>query len=151
MEYTLVNLEPKQAITIRDHCTAPELGKKFTEIYGELSKIIEKHSLKFVEHPFGIYHKYSPEDVDLEAGMFVEGNPKPEGRMNLIETYKGRAIRADFYGPYEKLHEGWNDAMAYAKENNFELFAPCFEIYITDPRSEQDSSKWHTELYLPVK
>lgn len=36
MDLTIVTLEPKPAIAIRDTCTADELGDKFGEIYREI-------------------------------------------------------------------------------------------------------------------
>jgi hypothetical protein len=68
-----------QAITIRDHCPASELSKKYDEIYSEFGGIMKKQSLAFASHPFGIYHTFSPEDVDVEAGIPVTGSPKAEG------------------------------------------------------------------------
>jgi len=151
MEFTIVNLEPHQAIAIRDHSTASGLGKKYEEIYGELSAIVKKQGLKFKEHPFGLYHSFSQEDVDMEGGFVVDGDPKSEGRMHVMQTYSGKALRADYYGPYTEIQKGWDAAIEYAKENNLETMWPCFEIYVTDPSFEPDSSKWHTEIYLPIK
>lgn len=151
MEFTIVNLEPKQAIAIRDHSTAAGLGKKYGEIYGELSEIIKKQDLEVTDHPLGIYHSFTQEDVDMEGAIVVKGNPKPEGRMHVINTYKGKALRGDFYGPYDKLQEGWDATVAYAKENNMETTWPCFEIYVNDPGNEPNPSKLHTEIYLPIK
>ena len=151
MDFTVVNLEPHQAIAIRDNCTAAELSKKYTEIYGELGEIMKRQNLQFADHPFGMYHSFSPEAVDMEGGVVVKGDPKPEGRMHVIKTYEGKALRADFIGPYDRLHEGWNAAMLYAKDNNFEVYGTPFEVYVSDPSNEPDSSKLHTEIYLPIK
>lgn len=151
MEFSIVNLEPKQAITIRDHCPADQLAKKYDEIYGELNKIVQKQSLEYASAPFGIYHKYTPEDVDVEPGIPVNGNPVPEGRMNVIKTYGGKVMQLKFFGPYSKLHEAWNGLMEHVNENNYQVAASPFEVYVTNPAEEKDPSKLLTELYCPIK
>ncbi len=151
MEYTIVNLEPKQAISIKATTTQAGLGEKFMELLPELHGILKKQSLQMSGAPFGMYHSFSPEKVDMEAGIPVTGNPQPEGRMNVIQTYGGKAVKTDFYGHYDNLKEGWDGIMAYVKENNLQGNGAPFEIYVTDPGSEPDSSKWLTEIYIPVK
>jgi len=150
-EINISNVESQIAISIRDNCTAEELGKKFGEIYGEIGLYIKSQDLKFASHLFGIYHSFSPQNVDVEAGVPVSGRPEPEGRMRIMKTYGGKAVYLKYYGPYDKLSEGWNDMLNYVNENKLVASAPCFEVYITDPGSEPDSSKWLTELYYPIK
>lgn len=151
MEITTVTVVSKHAIAIRDHSTAAGLSDKYGELFGELGTVMKKQGLKMDGHPYGLYHKFTPEDVDMEAGFPISGDAKPEGRMNLTDTYSGKAVCGKFYGPYTKLAEGWNEMMEYVKQNNLEVIAPCFEIYITGQSEEPDSSKWLTEIYLPIK
>jgi effector-binding domain-containing protein len=151
MEIKIVSVESKQAVTIRDTCTAAELSAKYQELYGELSPIIKKQGLKTVNGPFGIYHSFSPEKVDVEAGIITEGNPVPEGRMTVINTYSGKAVCVKFYGPYSQLMDGWNALQEYMKENKFENTAPCYELYVDDPMETDDHSKLLTEIYCPIK
>lgn len=150
MEIKIVKVNSKQAVTIRDTCTAAELSKKFGELYGELGPVIKKQGLKSVNGPFGIYHSFSPEKVDVEAGIIVEGNPAPEGRMKVINTYGGKAVCLKYYGPYSKLMDGWNELMAYLKENKLDPCSPCYELYVGDPVETEDHSKLLTEIYCPI-
>ncbi len=151
MDISIVSVESKQAVTIRDTCTAAELSNKYMELYGELNPIIKKQGLKTVNGPFGIYHSFSPDKVDVEAGIIIESNPVPEGRMNVIKTYGGKAVCVKFYGPYSQLMDGWNALQAYMKENKLQNAAPCYELYVGDPRETEDHSKLLTEIYCPIK
>lgn len=154
MEYDLnvsiVSLESMQAVSIRDHCPAAELSKKYAEIYGELGGMMKKQSLGFASHPFGIYHNFSPGDVDVEAGIPVSGSPVSEGRAVVMKTYSGKAVKIDFFGHYSKLSAGWDVLSKYLKDNGLKPAAPCFEIYVSDPEKEPDPDKWLTEIYCPV-
>jgi effector-binding domain-containing protein len=150
MEVTIVKLEPKWALAIRDNCTAMELGNKFGELYGEIGKFTKSHSLEAAGFPFGIYHSFSPENVELEAGIPIKGNIKPEGRINMIETYGGKAAKTTYTGPYDNLKQAWVEFAKLVDSADHKLAGPCFEVYVTDPEKEPDSSKWITELYTPI-
>lgn len=100
MKYKIVELESHNALAIRDTCTFAELGAKFDEIYSEIGAYIKANSFKASGYPFGIYHSFSPEKVDLEAGIPVGGNPAGNGRIYAMQTYSGKAANTTFTGPY---------------------------------------------------
>ncbi|NOS86822.1 MAG: GyrI-like domain-containing protein [Ignavibacteria bacterium] len=151
MEYKIVTLESHSALAIRDTCTFAELGDKFGEIYSEIGAYLKANSLKAAGYPFGIYHSFSPEKVDLEAGIPVEGNSSGSGRIYTMQSYSGKAANTTFTGPYEKLSEAWVEFARLVDADNHKLAGPCFEVYVTDPEDEPDSSKWITELYTPIE
>jgi effector-binding domain-containing protein len=39
----------------------------------------------------------------------------------------------------------------YMQENNLVSDGPVIEVYVTDPVSEPDTSKWLTQIIYPVK
>jgi len=41
--------------------------------------------------------------------------------------------------------------MKFIEENEKEINGASWEVYITDPMSEPDTSKWVTQIYYPVK
>ncbi|MBZ0202182.1 MAG: GyrI-like domain-containing protein [Ignavibacteria bacterium] len=151
MEYSIVEVESKKGISIRDNCTPQDLPKKYEELYGEIGKFMTKNGLKPNGYAFGMYHDFTPEDVDLEAGIQLDGDFLLDGRIQLTETYGGKAAKAVFIGNYTGLGKAWEDFMMWIEDNGHKTKMPCFELYITDPRVEKDSSKWITELYFPLK
>jgi effector-binding domain-containing protein len=150
MEIDIIDVESIKALSIKDSCTALNLSKKYHELYGEIGKVIKEQSLQVSSMPFGIYHSFSPEHVDVEAGIPVSGNPEPSGRVAVIDTYRGRSARAKFIGPYEKLGDAWDEFFKWMTANGYIPGFPCFEIYVTDPASEPDNNKWQTDLYFPL-
>ena len=151
MEFKIVELKPLQALAIRDVCAARELGNKFGEIYGEIEAFMKKHSVQSAGAPFGIYHAHSPEKFDLEAGIPVKGITAGEGRIHSMYTYGGKAAMTVYRGSNDNLKAAWGEFAKLVDAQNYELNGPCFEVYLTDPADESDSSKWVTELYTPVK
>lgn len=51
------------------------------------------------------------------------------------------------YDEAGKVHYG---IMEYIKANNIELIGAPWEVYVTDPSEEPDTSLWITEIYYPV-
>ena len=151
MEIKIVQVESRPALAIRTKCSFAELSGKFDEIYSEIGIYFKKNNLKVIWGPFGIYHSVSPEEIDLEAGFPVEGDPKGNGRIYALNTYSGKAVMTTFTGPYEKLKEAWGVFAKLVDAEGHKLAGPCFEVYITDPEEEPDSSKWITELYTPIE
>ena len=151
MEIKIVELKSKQALAIRDYCPFASLVDKFGEIYGEIGAYIKKNTIQTSGVPFGIYHSYSPEKVDLEAGIPVSGNPAGEGRIHILNTYGGKAVMTIHSGSYDNLKAAWSEFAKLVDEQKYELAGPCFEVYVNDPADEPDSSKWITELYTPIK
>lgn len=151
MEIKDIILESQKALAIRLNCSFAELGDKFGEIYSEIGKHLKENSIKTAGYPYGKYHSFSPEKIDLEAGIAVEGNAEPAGRIILTETYGGKAVMTVFTGHYDKLAEAWKKFAEVVDGSGYKLAGPCFEVYVTDPAKEPDSSKWITELYTPVQ
>ena len=151
MDVKIVEVEAKKAVAIRLTCTFEELGDKFMEIYCEIGDYLKKNSAKPSGPPFGIYHAFSPEKIDLEAGISVDAELAGEGRIYPMKTYSGKAAMTTFTGPYEQLNKAWGEFAKLVDDQGHKLAGPCFEVYITDPEVEHDSSKWITELYTPVE
>jgi effector-binding domain-containing protein len=151
MDIKIIEVEPKPALAITDTCTFAELGNKFGEIYGEIGSYMKDNSIQMAGAPFGIYHAVSPEKVELEAGIPVSGNPTDGGRIHVMSTYGGRAAMTTFTGHYDGLKNAWGEFAKAVDAKGYQLNGPCFEVYITDPGEEPDSSKWITELYTPIK
>lgn len=151
MEIDIITVEARKALAIRGNVTSTGLSKFYNDAYKEINTIMKSQNLGYSEPaPFGIYYKFTPEDVEVEAGVCVTGEPKAESNARVMQTYSGKALRGKFFGHYDGLKEAWKEFDAYAVKNNYVSTKPCFEVYITIPDLEPDSSKWLTEIYLPL-
>jgi len=151
MDIKEVTLETKWALTIRDTCTFAELGDKIRDSFGEIEAFRRKNSIKPAGNFYAMYHSFTIEKVDFQAGVPVEGNIQPEGRINMSETYGGKAVMTVFTGHYDALTEAWKKFADVVDAAGYKLAGPCFEVYVTGPAEEPDSTKWITELYTPVE
>lgn len=151
MEINEETVTSQQALAIRDNCTAAELSDRYRELFDEVGAACSKQSLKISGTPFGIYHKFSLEEVEFDAGFPVGGSPKDEGRVKVINTYAGKTVHTRYVGPYEGLGDAWDKFMKLAGEKNYKITGSPFEVYTTGPMSEPDNSKWVTDIYAPIQ
>ena len=55
------------------------------------------------------------------------------------------------YGNYRKLAEVYTKISLDLKEKKLQLAGPVREIYLVSPEQTEDSSRWITQLLIPVK
>ena len=86
----------------------------------------------------------------MECGMtVVEVKPiVPPGETGVLGGT--RCIIATLMGPYELIRSAYEQLFPWARAKGHTPKGPCWELYITDPTKEPDSSKWITEIYLPI-
>ena len=54
-------------------------------------------------------------------------------------------------GPYDTISQGHAALAAWIEENGRTAAGPVREVYWTDPGQEPDSSRWKTELLMPIE
>jgi effector-binding domain-containing protein len=138
-------------LTIRDTCPSSEISKTLGSLYGEISMYMDKEGLKQVSQPFAIYHSYSPETTDMEAGIPVDKMGKSNGRIKAGEIAAGNVVIADYYGPYEGSAAAHSAIDEWVKTNGKTVTGAPWEVYVTDPGVEKDPSKWLTQVVYPIQ
>ena len=89
--------------------------------------------------------------VDLECGMPVAAPLKGTDRIRAGELPGGKAATVTHTGPYDQLGQTWEKLMAWMKSEGLEPAGAPWEVYVTDPGREPDSSKWRTDIFFPVR
>lgn len=138
--------------TIIDSSSFAELTPKMGALLGEIQSELKKSGAEQVAPVFAIYHSFSHGKVVFEAGIPVNKTFKPsaKSRVKAWEMKGGNAVVGHHYGPYntEKLHYTMDDWM---KAKNLTIIGAPWEVYITDPTKEPDTTKWYTQVYYPVQ
>lgn len=55
-----------------------------------------------------------------------------------------------FKGPYSELSAAYTKINQWIEENNYEVIAPIFEVYLSEPMKTSPEN-YLTEVYFPVK
>lgn len=124
-----------------------QMEKTYTELYGALSKAKAQPS----GAAFCIFPKFTAESMDMICAVPVAEGTKVPSKYKVMQGPGGRAIKATHTGDYAKLEETHNQINKYIEFKNLEINGAPWEVYITDPRVEKDTTKWVTEVYYPVK
>lgn len=100
--------------------------------------------------PFARYHAGPDGKLDIEAGVAVVAPVVGDDQVRAGTLPGGRCAVAQFRGPYDHLpraHQRLQEWMAGAGETGA---GDPWEVYVTDPMSEPDSSQWLTLIYHPL-
>jgi effector-binding domain-containing protein len=103
-------------------------------------------------HPYAIYYNWDPEGMILmEAGIPLAGPLEGKNDIMAVQTPGGKVVKASHYGAYDKsyiVHEALNKYIMVLK---MEYAGAPWEVYVTNPIDEPDTSKWETIVCYPIK
>lgn len=149
-----VILTPHPALIIRDSAMVTEIEKKMGEMYGEIMGYMQQKKIEMAGPPFCVYYSWNVEKpFVMGAGIPLVKPMKPEENSNIkfYELPTGKAIKGIHKGKYDKSGITHDAMHQYMTEKKMEITGYPWEVYITDPSKEPDTSKWITEIYYPVK
>jgi effector-binding domain-containing protein len=143
-------LPARPAVAVREKTNAKGLGPAMRELYPVVSAFLEKRGIEPGDQ-FAVYHSYSEEGVDFEAGYAVEEPVEGEGRVKAIELPAVRAAVALHVGPYNTIGQAHEALDQWIHGQGQEHGQAVWEIYLVGPGEEEDSSKWRTEVIYPLE
>lgn len=138
-------------LTIRDSCSTVTIEKKLGSFYKKISQLIKNKKLTVTGPPFAIYHNYSNQSFDLEAGLQVDIRIEPPHGINCYVIPSQRTVMSSYFGPYNKTSVVYRAIEKYIHDKNQIITGAPWEVYLTDPNIEKDSLKWQTDILYPVK
>lgn len=123
-------------------------GRNFSKINAYLGKEMQNSN----RPPFAVFHEWNEEtrrttvEVAIPLWSMLEGKDDIKKR----EMATTDALFIDYYGPYEFTGKAHQAISEYAMQNGTDLLGMGFEIYVTDPSEEADTSKWLTKIVYPI-
>ena len=148
-------LGPLKIMTIADSCTEKEIGMRLGSLYGEIGGVMNKQGLSMAGSPFAIYHRsdltISPRFFVFDAGVSVDKKGKSDSRVTYQEIPLMKVVRGSFYGPYEQTSIAHELIDQWITDHGKTIVGFPWEVYVTDPGTEPDPSKWLTEIYYPIQ
>lgn len=143
-------------MTIKDSATLAELPGKFGALYGEIQEEMKKQNLSPAGPALAIYDKVETRaDGSMyfwfQAGLSVDKAGKSTARVNYMESQAVTAVKCDYHGGYNNMEACHESINKYITSNGKMQNGPVWEVYVTDPGMEPDSTKWLTQIYYPVQ
>ena len=86
-------------------------------------------------------------------GMRIARHLRPDGtdRIQAGELPGGTVATVIHKGPYEGLPQTWAALVEWISAQGLQPAGAPWEVYLTDPGAEPDSSKWRTQIFFPVQ
>lgn len=148
----LTSVPSREVMTFRLTSTMDSFPAKFNAMFPVIQKAMQAEGLRQTGPTFAIYHVYSPEKVDFEAGIPVDKKGKTMGVVIAKELAACNAALTTYSGPYNEGMKAAHDIIhAFIQSSHKEMSGPPWEVYIAGPATEQDSMKFVTKIYYPVK
>jgi AraC family transcriptional regulator len=148
-EIEFIEVEAVSAIAIRRTCNFDELAKLIPELFGQIS--LSNPEAEMIGPPMLKYYDWTPPTCIVEAACPVASGTKAGPGTEIREYPACTALFLEHQGPYEGLPQAWLDLWKFAEVNGVLADVPCWDTYVTDPGEEPDTSKWITELYIPIR
>lgn len=140
-----------KAISVRRNSTIDSIESSLSGSYIEIVKVMSKYKLKQAAPALAIFHSFSYDTIDFEACIPVNKTPEDLiNGFNYIEKTDCKTVVGHHYGSHlstEKTHLLMD---IWLKANNKKVVGAPWEVYITDPMLESDTSKWYTQIYYPI-
>ena len=151
LEFGTREIGAQPIVGVRTTAKMSELGQIMGPLFGEVMGHIQRNGQHPAGMPFAIYHDMNGGEVDVECGIPVSSPIEGEGRISAGELPAGRVATVTHTGPYEGLRETWAALTEWMSSQGLVPAGAPWEVYVTDPGAEPDSSKWRTDIYFPVR
>lgn len=137
-----INIEDMNAINA-------QMGKS----YGELMGALGKAKVTMTGPAFCLYPKWdeATKQGEMVCALQVAADAKVPAKYKVTENPGGKAVKAVHMGDYAKLGDTHIQIGQYMEFKKLTMNGAPWEVYITDPMVEKDTTKWITEVYYPVK
>lgn len=139
--------------SVTDEVSWAEMGSDFFgSRYGEISAYLKEDSANLTAPPIAIYHVWDEENKKAKVEVALACNSSKPGDKRVVKgsTYEGAVVKGSFYGPYEGTEAVHFAIEDYLNANSLQISGSPWEVYVTDPGAEPDTTKWLTEIFYPV-
>ncbi len=151
VEISMVKVDPMNYYSINSEIQMSNISGFLGDSYGQIMGYLGPDAQNMLMQPFAIYHEWNEGEstAKVEAGIAAASEKPGTDNIKKGMTHGGSALKATHVGGYNTKAE--HEAMyAYAQTNGIEMVGSPWEVYVTDPGEEPDSTKWVTEVYYPV-
>ncbi len=131
-------------ISTRQNMSIDDFGK----YYGMLYKRVADENIILTGKCMAFYHdkEFNPDNSDIELALSVQDIKQAD------KTIPGTLCASTtHFGSYSKLSEAYGAITRWISENNCEITAPPYEIYVTSHFDKIPVEQWETQIFFPVK
>ena len=156
LDIKIKETKEQSTLTIRESTTLESIPDKMGKIFSEILAFMGKKGITPAGAPFAFWHNMNPDSIsngvfDMECGFPVSVAVDGEGQIKKSKLPGGKVVTAMHIGPYDTLAETYEVVLSWIKESGYHVKDDMWETYLTNPCEVPDSSKWMTEIFVPIK
>jgi hypothetical protein len=145
-------------IAVRIETQTDELSAVFARELPNVACRMEEVKALMIGPPFGRYHAFGPERVDVEIGAPVASVPaglRPiadlsPGEIGASVVPGGEVASTTHVGPFDGLAATYAALAAWIVDEGRVAGDGPWEVYLTDPELVPDPAEWLTEVVWPL-
>jgi effector-binding domain-containing protein len=152
-EITLDEVPAWQGIAVLDSGKCSQITERYGLAMGEVRKFVQEHQIQVTGPDYAVYPLWDvkADRFKMAAGVPVAKKVTVSGPVRYFEYPACKVVKVTHYGSYETLTATYDAAIKYIKDHNLQSAGAPWEVYITNPATQQDITKWETVVYHPVK
>ena len=128
------------------------LSTKTDQMFDNLDQLVEEKKLEITGQRLCRYHAITADRIDFEVGVPVSALPDLKNSnftRNIITG--GKAVVAIHKGSYANLADTYREINKYMMAKHLKPAGDMWEVYVTDPAMEPDTSQWITNVYFKFR
>jgi effector-binding domain-containing protein len=156
-EITFSNWSDSHQYYMIDSCRTTSISSTIEKIYNEIlisssTKDLNKKSTPFIQFVELPKKQDNSNRLVINAGILTDYENKfKSGNIKYVETSSNNTIECIHFGVYSTINETHKKIKNYASENNLNLITPAYELFLNNPSSLDDQSKWMTKVVYEIK
>ena len=149
--------QPTLAVRVQQPMSELALGSLFDRYMPAVAQKAGESGASLAGAPFGRYHRFGPDIVDVEIGFPVDawpaGIPALEdcrsGEIGTSELPGGPAARLTHIGPYSTLSQEYDALHEWIHGQGHDEGPGPWECYVDDA-TKVKASQLRTEIFWPI-
>jgi len=144
-------LAPQPVLFIRAHVERSKLHETVSSYLNDIGAYMHSRGLHASAPPYSRYHGFDGDDIDLETGVPIVRHVAGKGIIQSGDIPAGEYACTEHWGPYEHLGDAHRALNEWMFDHGRQASGPSLEVYWTDPTTEPNANRWHTELLRPLE
>jgi effector-binding domain-containing protein len=149
-EFSLVERAQQPTAVVRSTIAVTDIPKFLGHAYEAVMQVLASQGITPAGAPFAYYMGAPTTTVELEAGFPIAVACAAQGEMVPSELPGGTIASGTHFGPYETMVDTYEQLTTWIAEHGLVPGDSMWEIYLSDPQQEPDSTKWRTQIFWPV-